>query len=66
MLLCLGALVFALGAYNSWVTRDALAPGGGESRGAEAVVRFLKDFSEWLFISIGFWTAGWYLLRRRF
>ncbi len=66
LLLCLGTAMFFWGALDSWALRDGSGPGGAASQGLEAAVRFAKDFSEFLFISIGFWAAGWYLLRRKF
>jgi hypothetical protein len=66
LLLGLGTLVFLCGAFDSWLLRDGLGPDGVASHGTEAAVRFVKDFSEFLYISVGFWAAGWYLLRRSF
>ena len=66
LLLCVGTVVFLGGAFNSWAVRDGLGPDGATSHGLEAAVRFVKDFSEFFYISIGFWLAGWYLLRRSF
>ncbi|MDT5262454.1 MAG: hypothetical protein QOC61_1458 [Acidobacteriota bacterium] len=66
LLLGLGTLVFLWGAFDSWMLRDGLGPDSVESHGLEAAYRFVKDFSEFLYISIGFWVAGWYLLRRSF
>jgi hypothetical protein len=64
LLLGVGTLVFTLGAFNSWAARDSLSAGGAPSHGLEAAARFVKDFGEFLYISIGFWCAGWFLLRR--
>ena len=63
-LLCIGTFIFVWGAFDSWMLRDSLGPNSVESHGLEAAVRFAKDFSEFLYISVGFWWAGWLLLRR--
>ena len=64
VLLGIGTVVFAWGAFDSWMLRDAMSPDGTTSHGLGAALRFAKDFSEFFYISIGFWWAGWLLLRR--
>jgi hypothetical protein len=66
LFLCAGTAVFVWGASASWALRDGLGPGGVTSHGAEAVWRFVKDFSEFFYISAAFWWAGALLLRRTF